>query len=143
LNFLTASFAKFCKFSFEILVGSSDASASSYSFFVFFSFDFFLPNLHYFDYFPIIEFFIKKAEEAKKTGLELTRIAVEQAELSGRELSKEGRKKINESIAAAKKKFSSGEEHLAMLEKLGKLRKAGVITEKEFQTKKKEILKRI
>jgi len=32
---------------------------------------------------------------------------------------------------------------LAMLEKLGKLRKAGVITEKEFQTKKKEILKRI
>ena len=91
----------------------------------------------------IIDKLLKKAEEAKKTGLELTRIAVEQAELSGRELSKEGRKKISESIAAAKKKFSSGEEDLAMLEKLGKLRKAGVITEKEFQTKKKEILKRI
>jgi len=91
----------------------------------------------------IIDKLLKKAEEAKKTGLELTRIAVEQAELSGRELSKEGRKKISESIAAAKKKFSSGEEDLAMLEKLGKLRKAGIITEKEFQTKKKEILKRI
>ncbi len=91
----------------------------------------------------IIDKLLRKADEAKKTGLELTRIAVEQAELSGRELSKEGRRKINESIAAAKKKFSSGEEHLAMLEKLGKLRKAGVITEKEFQTKKKEILKRI
>jgi len=91
----------------------------------------------------IIDKLLKKAEEAKKTGLELTRIAVEQAELSGRQLSKEGRRKINESIAAAKKKFSSGEGDLAMLEKLGKLRKAGVITEKEFQTKKKEILKRI
>jgi len=42
----------------------------------------------------IIDKLLKKAEEAKKTGLELTRIAVEQAELSGRELSKEGRKKI-------------------------------------------------
>ncbi len=90
-----------------------------------------------------IDKLLKKAEEAKKTGLALTRIAVEQAELSGRQLSKEGRKKIDESIAATKKKFSSGEADLAMLEKLGKLRKAGVITEKEFQTKKKEILKRI
>jgi len=35
------------------------------------------------------------------------------------------------------------EDDLATLEKLGKLRKSGVITEKEFQAKKKKILGRI
>jgi hypothetical protein len=51
-----------------------------------------------------IDKLLKKAEEAKKTGLALTRIAVEQAELSGRQLSKEGRKKIDESIAESLQK---------------------------------------
>ena len=57
---------------------------------------------------------------------------------------------IDECIAAAKK-FIPDVENLGIreildlkkLEKLGKLRKDEVITEKEFQTKKKEILKRI
>ena len=58
-------------------------------------------------------------------------------------LQKRGEKKIKEGIAAAKKATSNTSEDLATLEKLGKLRKAGVITEKEFQAKKKKILGRI
>ena len=38
---------------------------------------------------------------------------------------------------------SNAENDLELLEKLGKLRKSGVITEKEFQAKKKKILGRI
>jgi len=57
---------------------------------------------------------------------------------------------LDECFAAAKK-FIPDVENLGIreildlkkLEQLGKLRKDEVITEKEFQTKKKEILKRI
>ena len=42
-----------------------------------------------------------------------------------------------------KKMISSGRKELETLAKLGELRKAGILTEKEFQSKKKKILKRI
>ncbi len=38
---------------------------------------------------------------------------------------------------------SSGRNDLETLAKLGELRKAGILTQKEFQSKKKKILKRI
>ena len=59
------------------------------------------------------------------------------------QLQKKGVEKISESISAAKGLATSAEDDLALLEKLGQLRKAGVITEKEFQAKKKKILERI
>ncbi|MEE9512021.1 MAG: SHOCT domain-containing protein, partial [Nitrosopumilaceae archaeon] len=37
----------------------------------------------------------------------------------------------------------SPEENLRVLEKLGKLKKAGIISQKEFQQKKKQLLKDI
>ena len=45
--------------------------------------------------------------------------------------------------AKAKKMTSSDRNDLETLAKLGELRKAGILTEKEFQTKKKKILNRI
>jgi len=91
----------------------------------------------------IIKQLFKKADEAKKTGIELSKIAAKEAQLRGKELSKEGKKRLDESVAAAKQKMASSDEHLKTLEKLGKLKKAGIISDKEFQAKKKEILKRI
>ena len=58
-------------------------------------------------------------------------------------LQKKGLAKINEGLSSAKKMTANSEEDLKMLEKLGKLRKSGVITQKEFQEKKKKILSRI
>ena len=46
-------------------------------------------------------------------------------------------------VESAGKIKNNSENDLKVLEKLGKLRKAGVITEKEFQSKKKKILGRI
>jgi len=91
----------------------------------------------------IIEKLFKKADEAKKTGMMLSKIATEQAQFHGERLRKKGTKRINASISAAKKFTNSRDDDLETLEKLGKLKKAGIITEKEFQTKKKQILARI
>ncbi|QDI89538.1 SHOCT domain-containing protein [Candidatus Nitrosopumilus sp. SW] len=112
-----------------------------------------------------IEKFLKKADKAIQEGVkradEVLEDAVEfgtmtakqaaqaskefrkQAKKERDELQKRGVKKINEGITAAKNMSSSTEDDLETLERLGKLRKSGVITEKEFQAKKKKILGRI
>lgn len=86
-----------------------------------------------------VEFGTMTAKQAAQVSKELR----SQAKKERDELQKKGIKKINEGIIAAKGVTSSIEQDLATLEKLGKLRKAGVITEKEFQAKKKKILGRI
>jgi len=91
----------------------------------------------------ILERLLKKAEEVKQTGLELSRMAAIEAQKRGRKLKKRGSEKITKGISAAKKIGKSSKEDLILLEKLGKLKKSGIISEKEFQTKKKEILGRI
>ena len=86
-----------------------------------------------------VEFGEMTAKQAAKTSKEL-RI---QAKKERNKLQKRGIEKINEGISAAKNVSSDAQEDLATLEKLGKLRKSGIITEKEFQAKKKTILGRI
>jgi len=108
---------------------------------------------------------IKKADEALDVGIELGIISTKQArkeaqryrkvaqiqvkqlqkqaEKEANRLKDKGRKKIKEKIATVKIKSSSRKETLLIIEKLGFLRKTGVITEKEFQKKKKELLKGI
>jgi len=91
----------------------------------------------------LIEKLLKKADEARRTGIELSRVAAEQAQQHGRRLQRKGVKRIEEGISAAKKFRTSTDEDLKTLEKLGKLKKSGIITDKEFQAKKKQILARL
>ena len=97
---------------------------------------------------------IKKADEVLDDAVEFGEITAKQAAQTSKELrsqakkerialQKKGVKKINEGILAAKNITSNVDDDLETLEKLGKLRKTGVITEKEFQAKKKKILDRI
>ena len=86
-----------------------------------------------------VEFGEMAAGQAKKASFELRR----KAEKESDSIKKKGIAKINEGIVAAKNASSSVEDDLKTLEKLGNLKKSGVITEKEFQEKKKKILKRI
>jgi polyhydroxyalkanoate synthesis regulator phasin len=79
------------------------------------------------------------ASQAKKTSEELRNRAIKEK----KEITAKGIKKINASILAVKQATTTISEDLAMLEKLGGLRKAGILTEKEFQEKKKKILSRI
>lgn len=86
-----------------------------------------------------VEFGELAAGQAKKTSKELRKRAKKEGEI----LKKKGTEKINEGITAAKSAASSPEEDLKTLERLGKLKKSGILTEKEFQEKKKKILARI
>lgn len=86
-----------------------------------------------------VEFGSMTAKQAAKTSKELRNQAKKESEA----LQKKGIKKINEGITNAKNVASNTNDDLEILKKLGKLRKAEVITEKEFQAKKKKILDRI
>ncbi|MDH5463903.1 MAG: SHOCT domain-containing protein [Nitrosopumilus sp.] len=86
-----------------------------------------------------VEFGGMAASQAKKTSEELRKKATKEKEI----IKEKGIKKINEGITAARMISGKVDEDLVALEKLGELRKAGVLTEKEFQEKKKKILSRI
>ena len=97
---------------------------------------------------------VKKADEVLDNAVELGAMTAKQASKTGKELHKQAKKerdslrergmgKITKGISAAKNITSNTEDDLETLKKLGKLRASGVITEKEFQAKKKKILDRI
>ncbi len=97
---------------------------------------------------------VKKADEALEEAVEFGSMTAKQAAKTSKELrnqakkerdalQKKGIEKINEGISTAKNITSNAHDDLEILKKLGKLRKAEVITEKEFQAKKKKILDRI
>lgn len=97
---------------------------------------------------------IKRADEIVADAAEFGKIASKEAQrksvefkkhakIEGERLKADGERKIKKSITKAKKLTSSDRNDLETLAKLGELRKAGILTEKEFQTKKKKILNRI
>ncbi len=97
---------------------------------------------------------VKRADEVLDDAVDLGKISAKEAAKKSKELrnqvkkerqslQKRGSEKISEGISAAKNVTSNTKEDLETLKKLGKLRTNGVITEKEFQAKKKKILDRI
>ncbi len=86
-----------------------------------------------------VEFGKIASKEAQKKSIELKKIA----RVEGEKLKAEGERRINKNVAKVKKMTSSERNDLETLAKLGELRKAGILTQKEFQLKKKKILKRI
>lgn len=85
----------------------------------------------------------QKSEEiihqARKKGFQVSESLLKK----GITLQSKMKKSAQKGIKAGKKLKPSSTKDLELLAKLGKLRKAGFITEKEFQNKKKKILKRI
>ncbi|MGY5141389.1 MAG: SHOCT domain-containing protein [Candidatus Nitrosopumilus sp. Bin_571-38] len=86
-----------------------------------------------------VEFGTMTAKQAAKTSKELRNQAKKESKI----LQKKGIAKINEGLTNAKRITSNTDDDLETLKKLGNLRKAEIITEKEFQMKKKKILDRI
>ena len=97
---------------------------------------------------------VRKADEVLEEAVEIGAMTARQAAKTSKEiqtkakkekqsLQKKGIKKINEGITVAKGVTSNTKEDLEVLEKLAELKKMGVLTDKEFQSKKKKILERI
>jgi hypothetical protein len=79
------------------------------------------------------------AEIAKEKTQELHSLAKNHGSKVTKKIKTKG-KKLTKSISET---MISSEKNLKILEKLGELNKKGIITDKEFQEKKKELLKRI
>lgn len=86
-----------------------------------------------------------KADEVQKHGKNLAQKAADRAPDAHATIKKHGKEKLQGGISAAKKitSQSSSSENLELLEKLGELRDKGILSEKEFLEKKKEILEKI
>ncbi len=89
----------------------------------------------------------QKSEEifnhAKKKGYEISKKLTYKSGILGSKLKKNTKSGIKSSLKAGKRLKSSGNDELELLGKLGDLQKAGIITKKEFQEKKKKILSKI
>jgi len=85
-----------------------------------------------------------KADNVKKQGQSLAQIAAERAPDVHARIKKHGKDKLQKGISAAKKiRSSSSAENIELLEKLGDLRDKGILSDKEFTAKKKEILEKL
>lgn len=88
---------------------------------------------------------IEKSEEflreAKKKGLDVSDSVLRKSGVLGSKLRESTATGIKKGIRSAGR--TPPEKNLILLEKLGALRKAGIISEKEFREKKKKVLERI
>ena len=82
-------------------------------------------------------------KQAKKKGYEISEKISKKSDVLKSKLQKTTKSKIRNGIKAGKSLKSSKNDQLDLLEKLGALQKAGIITKKEFQEKKKKILSKI
>jgi hypothetical protein len=89
----------------------------------------------------------EKSEEviqhAKKRGYYISKVIAKKGSSIGSKLKKKTRSGIRSGINAGKNLQDSSQKELDLLKKLGDLQKSGIITNKEFQEKKKKILAKI
>lgn len=81
--------------------------------------------------------------QAKKKGYQLSEKIVSKGFPLGTKLKNRTKFGLERGINAGKNLKSSNKKQLELLEKLGELKKSGIITNKEFQIKKKKILSKI
>ena len=90
-----------------------------------------------------LEKLLESVDEAKRKGQKIGKMA----KIRGLKLSKQVRaqakKTISKKITKAKHMIRSSEDNVELIRKLGELKKAGIISNKEFQAKKKQLLDKI
>ncbi len=82
-------------------------------------------------------------KQAKKRGYEISESILKKSRTLRSRLKKGTKSSLEKSIKAGKKLKTPTQKHLKLLENLGELKKAGIITNKEFQEKKGKILSKI
>ena len=86
---------------------------------------------------------LESVDDAKKKGQKIGKLAkVRGVKLSQRVKSR-AKKTVSKKITKAKRMIRSSDGNVELLKKLGELKKAGIITSKEFQAKKKQLLDKI
>ena len=90
-----------------------------------------------------VEKLLGSVDEAKEKGQKIGRLA----KIRGIKLSKrvkaQAKKTVSKKITKAKRMIRSSEDNIELIKKLGELKKAGIISNNEFQAKKKQLLDKI
>jgi len=86
---------------------------------------------------------VESIGEAKEKGQKIGKIAKIRGLKLGKQVKTEARKTVSKKITKAKRMIRSSDDNLELIKKLSELKKAGVISSKEFQTKKKQLLDKI
>ena len=86
---------------------------------------------------------VESIGEAKEKCQKIGNIAKIRGLKLGKQVKTEARKTVSKKITKAKRMIRSSDDNLELIKKLGELKKAGVISNKEFQTKKKQLLDKI
>ena len=90
-----------------------------------------------------LEKLLESVDDAKEKGQKIGRLA----KIRGLQLSKQvkarAKKTVSKKITNAKRMIRSSDDNVELLKKLGELKKAGIISNKEFQAKKKQLLDKI
>jgi IMP dehydrogenase/GMP reductase len=86
---------------------------------------------------------VESVDDAKKKGQKIGKLAkIRGIKLSQRVKSR-AKKTVSKKIAKAKQLVRSSDDNVGLIKKLGELKKSGIITNKEFQSKKKQLLDKI
>ena len=86
---------------------------------------------------------LESIDDAKKKGQKIGKLAkIRGVKLSQRVKSR-AKKTVSKKIAKAKQLVRSSDDNVGLIKKLGELKKSGIITNKEFQAKKKQLLDKI
>ena len=86
---------------------------------------------------------LESVDDAKKKGQKIGKLAkIRGIKLSQRVKSR-AKKTVSKKIAKAKQLVRSSDDNVELIKKLGELKKSGIITNKEFQSKKKQLLDKI
>ena len=90
-----------------------------------------------------LEKLLESVDEAKRKGQKIGKLA----KIRGLKLSKrvraQAKKTVSKKITKAKRMIRSSKDNVELIKKLGELKKAGIISNKEFQVKKKQLLDKI
>ena len=90
-----------------------------------------------------VEKLLESVDEAKKKGQKIGRLAKIRGLKLSKRVSAQAKKTVSKKIIKAKRMIRSSEDNMELIRKLGELKKAGIISNKEFQTKKKQLLDKI
>ena len=90
-----------------------------------------------------LEKLLESVDDAKKRGQKIGKLAKIRGIKLSRQVSTQAKKTVAKKLTNAKRMIRSSEDNVELIKKLGDLKKTGIISNKEFQIKKKQLLDRI
>ena len=90
-----------------------------------------------------LEKLLESVDDAKEKGQKIGRLAKIRGLQLGKQVKARAKKTVSKKITNAKRMIRSSDDNVELLRKLGELKKAGILSNKEFQAKKKQLLDKI